>query len=672
MGNYWTSTFSQEILAPQLVFENIILNDDPPKGNGNGFLEAGETALLMITVRNNGSATAHGVRGQLSVGGDPYVNIIRNSTFFYDIPSGTAVYGRWPHFKVSASEESPPLHFLNYTLSLSDDEGYSAQDSIPHALGTTGLLDDMEGPETTWTHGGTGDQWQLCQKNKHTPYQAWHCGSDQSMKSQDEMDAFLSSSGITLISGSIFCFWHWYDLVEDEELAFVEIGIDSVWTPLGQPFTGSSQGWVRESYDLSEYPSGTEIQVRFRLSGDGGSYGEGWYIDDVCVGLPLRFTLDQAQVSPTRGDESTEFTFSIDYISDQNYPPTAAICYIDGNVHAMTSADTDYAQGATFTCQTTLPLGEHQHRFKFKSGFQTFNWPGAEEIDGPLVTEAIFQEDFETTDGGFATVGPDWEWGSPTSGPGDAHSGQNVWATNLEGYYSDYADARLETPSIDLTGVEHPQLSFWHWYCFDYRQARYDGGNVKISVDGEPFQIIIPENGYEDTLSTYNAAIPNELGFCFYDAGQFWHRETFDLTPYADHQIVIRFHFGSNTRDNYFPGWYIDDVLVSGLPSSRLPAVSDLSLSLTGDGVLLRWSWPHDEVPAGYAIYRGTFPVGLFTEPESIATVTEQFYTDLAASRDPATNYYYLVRALSLNGQKSEPSERVGEFNIAIPSDPSH
>ena len=88
--------------------------------------------------------------------------------------------------------------------------------------------------------------------------------------------------------------------------------------------------------------------------------------------------------------------------------------------------------------------------------------------------------------------------------------------------------------------------------------------------------------------------------------------------------------------------------------------------------ILLSWSWPHDEVPAGYVIYRGTFPAGFFAEPESIATVTEQSYTDLAVAWDPANNYYYLVRALSFDGQKSEPSGRVGEFDITIPTNPSH
>jgi hypothetical protein len=669
---YWTSLFSLDVSAPQLVFENIILNDDPPKGNGNGLLEAGETALVMITVRNNGSAAAQEVTGQISVGQDPYINVIRGTASFYNINEGTAADCRWPHYKISASEESPPVHFLNYTLNLTEEGGYSALDSIPHALGLTGLMDDVEGSETTWTHGGTGDLWHLSQTRCRTPVNAWYCGSALQGEYQNGMDASLASPSIVMISGSHLTFWHWYDLEEDEDLAYVEVWNDSAWISLGPPFTGTSQGWVRESYDLSQYPSGTALQIRFRLTSDEQNCREGWYIDDVYVGLPLRFTLDKVQVSPSRGDESTEFTFSVDYISDQNYPPTAAVCYIDSIARSVTSADTDYIQGATFTFQTTLALGEHQHRFKFKSGLQTIWWPGQGEIAGPLVTAAIFQEDFETGDGGFAIAGPDWEWGSPTSGPGDAHSGQNVWATNLEGYYSGYTDARLETPAIDLTGVDHAQLSFWHWYSFDYRQARYDGGNVKISADGGPFQIIIPENGYDDTLSIYNAAIPGEPGFCFYDTGQFWHQETFDLTSYADHQIVIRFHFGSNTRDNYFPGWYIDDVLLSGLPPGFLPAVSDLSLSLTGDDVLLSWSWPYDEAPAGYAIYRGTFPAGFFTEPEFIATVTEQNYTDSSAARDPAKNYYYLVRAVNSDGKKSEPSGRVGEFGIAVPSSPSY
>jgi hypothetical protein len=557
---------------------------------------------------------------------------VENSTArFHKIASGEAQAGR-PYFRITASDQSPPFHFLDYTLSLSAEGGYAAQDTIHQGLGPTGLMDDVEDQETSWTHGGTGDLWHRSQHMAHTPLHAWYGGSDTHQEYQNGTDAFLMSPRTVLISGSVLSFWHWYDLEEGQDFGYVEIYNGSQWVPLGEPFTGTSNVWLRETYDLSAYPSGTSIQIRFRLTSDEQNCGQGWYIDDVYVGQPRRFVLDQVHVSPTRGGEMEDFTFSATYISDNNYSPLFAFVYIDSIPYAMTTADTDFTQGATFTYQTPLDLGEHQHHFYVCSGLETTRWPRLGELAEPLVTEAIYQEDFEGWNGGLSATGSDWEWGHPTSGPGEAHSGQRVWATKLEGDYSNYADARLETPPIDLTGVAYPQLSFWHWFSFEYRQAHYDGGNVKISVDGGDFQVITPDNGYEGIIHGVNVGIPGEPGFCSYQAGRHWHQETFD-------------------------------VAITGLRPGSLPAVSDLSLNLAGDHILLNWSWPHEITPAGYIIYRGSLPENAPAEPESLATVTNTTYFDAEAAGDP-TNYYYLVKVLSLDGQKSAPSEKVGEFTI--------
>jgi bacillopeptidase F len=288
------------------------------------------------------------------------------------------------------------------------------------------------------------------------------------------------------------------------------------------------------------------------------------------------------------------------------------------------------------------------------------------------VTETIYQEDFEGDDGGYLVTGENWEWGTPTSGPQGAHSGEYVWATNLEGNYSSSADARLETPLIDLTGVLNPQLSFWHWFSFEHRAANYDGGNVKVSCDGGEFQIIEPLNGYEGIIASNNAGIPNEPGFCSYEYGQFWHQEVFDLSPFAGRQIVIRFHMGSNSRYTY-PGWYIDDVAITGTQSScSMPEiVSDFSVDLSGDDILLTWSWACDDDPAGFIIYRGSWFGGHMTDPESLTVVNGTSYLDQDMAGNPDNNCFYQIRVQSSDGEQMEPSQVVGEFDVPLRNSPA-
>src|SRR5690606_36122151 len=82
----------------------------------------------------------------------------------------------------------------------------------------------------------------------------------------------------------------------------------------------------------------------------------------------------------------------------------------------------------------------------------------------------VFWDDMEGQDPGWSTGGtPEglWERGTPTSGPGAAYSGANVWATNLEGNYPNNANAWLMTPAIDLTDHDHALLKFAHWYSLE-------------------------------------------------------------------------------------------------------------------------------------------------------------------------------------------------------------
>ncbi|NOZ55341.1 MAG: zinc carboxypeptidase, partial [Calditrichaeota bacterium] len=170
--------------------------------------------------------------------------------------------------------------------------------------------------------------------------------------------------------------------------------------------------------------------------------------------------------------------------------------------------------------------------------------------------------DLETDSVLTPTSGTDWQWGVPTSGPAHAHSGVKVWATNLSGKYRDNADDRLNTPPIDLRGAERPIFEFWHWYDFEYSGGRlWDGGNLKISVDGGPFELLTTVvGGYDHIVDSYNRVLGGEQAFGGPPGtGDFWHPTYVDLAPYVGHTVVIQFHFGSDAHATE-DGWYIDDI----------------------------------------------------------------------------------------------------------------
>jgi hypothetical protein len=91
-------------------------------------------------------------------------------------------------------------------------------------------------------------------------------------------------------------FHHWYWIHEYDDGGNVQVFYDGSWhivepvegydadqiPTLGPGFTGGSDDWEGEIFDLSDYAS-DETQIRFRFVSDNLSTGPGWYIDDVTL-----------------------------------------------------------------------------------------------------------------------------------------------------------------------------------------------------------------------------------------------------------------------------------------------------------------------------------------------------------------------------------------------------
>lgn len=140
--------------------------------------------------------------------------------------------------------------------------------------------------------------------------------------------------------------------------------------------------------------------------------------------------------------------------------------------------------------------------------------------------------------------------------------GTSCWKCGNDGpyFYSNLLDAGLHTIQFYVT--PDTRLSFWYWIEAERKSTNvaYDGGVVEISVDGEDWEILVPEGGYpyvtgENPESPFPAGTPCYSGYWY-----FWQFAEFDLSEYVG-AARIRFRFGS---DSYTTarGWYIDDVSI--------------------------------------------------------------------------------------------------------------
>ena len=98
-------------------------------------------------------------------------------------------------------------------------------------------------------------------------------------------------------------------------------------------------------------------------------------------------------------------------------------------------------------------------------------------------------------------------------------------------------------------------MEMCHFYDIE---TRYDGGNVKISVDGGiTWTIIEPQDGYPYTAYGYAPCIPYEPVFTGHALDSFV-RDCFNLYDYIGMEVLIAFDFGSDSSVTY-PGWYINE-----------------------------------------------------------------------------------------------------------------
>jgi hypothetical protein len=201
---------------------------------------------------------------------------------------------------------------------------------------------------------------------------------------------------------------------------------------------------------------------------------------------------------------------------------------------------------------------------------------------------AFFKEDFKqglkgwtlTNDGVFSG----WDgsnWAASTTLPG-GRTGTAAFAADpatgdCAGGDGDISGVmRLESKMINLpsSGVHSFRLTFDHYVA---TELGWDGGNVKISINGGPY-VLVPAsaftfNAYNTVLNPASAGNTNPLAgeeaFSGTDGGKVtgsWGQSQVDLAQVGVNpgdRIRIRFDFG---RDgcNGIDGWYVDDVMVVG------------------------------------------------------------------------------------------------------------
>ncbi|MEO0009071.1 MAG: M14 family zinc carboxypeptidase [candidate division WOR-3 bacterium] len=112
--------------APALVYQSQTIIDSPPGGNNDGRLDPGESAGLILALRNAGRITASDIAGILKTD-DIYVSITDSNGYFGNIPADSTRSNYSDRFTVQASAQTPREHSVRLRLYL---HGSNYHDSL--------------------------------------------------------------------------------------------------------------------------------------------------------------------------------------------------------------------------------------------------------------------------------------------------------------------------------------------------------------------------------------------------------------------------------------------------------------------------------------------------------------------------------------------------------------
>jgi hypothetical protein len=234
----------------------------------------------------------------------------------------------------------------------------------------------------------------------------------------------------------------------------------------------------------------------------------------------------------------------------------------------------------------------------------TYNTAFSLNASIPLPRQDVFSNTVEGGAMGWTTGGSPNTWAITTE---DAHSPTHSWTDSPGGNYQNNTNNWVRTPSIDLTGKRHIQLSGWFKYALE---AGFDYAYVEYSLNGGSTWNTTP-------LATFNGT-------------QGWHQVVVDASM-LDNQpkVALRFRLISD-QGVTFDGIHMDDIALSYEPYEctykpvpNAPSlISPANGSWVNNPVTFIWQPAASGNPAeGYIFYLDETPVVTFTTPITTTTL---------------------------------------------------
>ncbi|MBN1551911.1 hypothetical protein JW979_10595 [bacterium] len=289
-----TTNFTLLVVAPELSISTVFVVD-PLRGDGDGILDPGETAQLIVTLENTGTGQAYNPTVILDSNHPEYITIDDDTADYPDIAGGGSASSNSPHLTVTVDPSTPDHTSITFAVTISA-EGYVTNDEFLLDVTTSNFarryfwsLDTNPG----WTTEGQW-QWGIPQGNDGDP-SSGYTGSNvygynlagDYANSMPETYLISESIDCSGLSGVEVRYMRWLGVESSSyDHAAFEVSNNgtnwqTIWEHSGGSFTDTS--WQPQSFDISSYADGeSTVYLRWVMGPTDYSVTYcGWNLDDI-------------------------------------------------------------------------------------------------------------------------------------------------------------------------------------------------------------------------------------------------------------------------------------------------------------------------------------------------------------------------------------------------------
>ena len=304
----WISYFNLLVKSPELKLQAV---------GGPDQVLPGDNFELSMAYLNQGSGYGYNLEFTLRTD-DPYVTVDDSTGQISQVDPNCSLFVQSP-FHLTVSPSCPQPHFVELEVVVQTDGGYCFTDSFTMGVGAVVFAEDFESGDSLWSYSGSSS-WHLTTHDSHSSTHSMYCGQENSWEYANNItDSRTYTPQLTVGAGVEMTFWHCYDIETSWDGAQMQMSTDggSTWTTIetDEGYTGTNNygyggyspgdpiwtGYNHTAWEEQHYTftSGGDVNICWRFGSDGSVTYEGYYFDDVVIGVQSGFSgVEEEQNGP--------------------------------------------------------------------------------------------------------------------------------------------------------------------------------------------------------------------------------------------------------------------------------------------------------------------------------------------------------------------------------------